>query len=78
MNSSNGFASKTLRCFDTRKGAISNLHIKESCKKMYKAQIGEDLDEDSLFEYVDNNVPGPGYYHNESTASSIRFKNIHE
>lgn len=33
MNASNGFASKTLRCWDQRKGAISNDHIIKGYKR---------------------------------------------
>lgn len=56
MNSSNGFASKTLRVWDQRKGAISNQFIVESFKKKSLSQFGEAFDEEKYFEFIDVKV----------------------
>ena len=67
LKPSPGFASKSLRYMDQRKGMISQKALKSASMRSLSTGQGlsqgrDDLS-DSEYEFVEDTVPAPGYYH---------------
>ncbi|EAR84117.1 sperm-tail PG-rich repeat protein (macronuclear) [Tetrahymena thermophila SB210] len=75
LKQSHVFSSKSNR--DQRRGERANSFLSSKNKSImstsYQVQNDSEPDDsDSEFEYIEDATPGPGYYHNESTMSSIK------
>ncbi|KAL4442208.1 hypothetical protein ABPG74_009226 [Tetrahymena malaccensis] len=75
LKQSHVFSSKSNR--DQRRGERANSFLSQKNKSImstsYQVQNDSEPDDsDSEYEYIEDATPGPGYYHNESTMSSIK------
>lgn len=80
LKPSPGFVSKTLRSMDTRKivkkvRTMSSSGHERSPSRSQQVGGADDDDEDdeSVDEYIDEATPGPGYYYNPATTTSIKI-----
>ena len=68
------FTSKSVRTNDTRKGMLFMAFMKDRMKHQemsYNDKNDDDDDSEGDYEFVDDTTPGPGYYPNASTSSTI-------
>ncbi|KAL4497307.1 hypothetical protein ABPG72_011242 [Tetrahymena utriculariae] len=79
MKQSPGFASKTLRQIENRKGAVASQIVKQRMAMSQQSNKNLPLNEeesDSEEEYIEDAVPGPGHYNFEN-SSFMKANNTH-